>query len=666
MIPCFTRAKNKTLKNTAMIRTTFLILSLAVFQTLSSDLRAQGLTYELKQLSRIDLLPKYIIDGTVEQFSSYDRTGGNDDGFEGTHSFISMEGRDQVIAEMTGPGVINRIWTPTPTADTISFYFDGNSEPGLSLPFNELFDGSRFPFLEPVCGHEVGGYYCYLPILYNKSCKVVFKGKMLFYQIQYRNYHQKSQVKTYSDDWTAEEKEDLQQAVAIWKGYGDNFLAKMYDQIQMETKVFHILPGQSMPLFNMSKGGRIVGIEVDGLTMIDRNDNRLVMKIRWDDEADYAVEAPLKDLLGFFFGKPAMRSLLAGTSGNRSYLYFPMPFSKAAAINIDYLDDETASGKSVDLTFRIYYTDESKNKDEGKFYVRWNRIVAPPEGTPYPIIKDYKGKGHLVGTILACQGLTPGSTNYFEGDDQAIIDGKLCIHGTGSEDYFNGGWYLIPDRWDMGHSLPSHGCLGYNIALSQTGGFRHYFSDKLNFRNDFSLTIEYGPVGNKFPVDYRSVAFFYGEHPDPGLTPSVNLTLYPSPPAIRYQGYLLNILSFRNGSLFNGDRVGRNRVLTMQPTIGAEPMLIKIELEAPEDGDYIVYASWYQNNMKGEVRFMQRQVAMSEWKPIPFGEKDYVQREPIGILRIREGSGTITIHLKADAESRFMLHELILEQTSVR
>jgi len=649
-----------------MIRTTLLILSLAVFQTLSSDLKAQGLTYELKQLSRIDLLPKYIMDGTVEQFSSYDRTGGNDDGFEGTYSFIRLEGGDQVIAEMTGPGVINRIWTPTPTADTISFYFDGNSEPGLSLPFSELFDGSRFPFLEPVCGHEVGGYYCYLPILYNKSCKVVFKGKMLFYQIQYRNYHHKSQVKTYSDNWTAEEKEALQQAVALWEGYGNNFLAEMYNQVKMETKTLRITSGQDLPLINMAKGGRIVGIEVDGLTLIDRDDNRLIMKIRWDGETDYAVAAPMKDLFGFFFGKPAMRSLLAGTSGNRSYLYYPMPFSKAAAISIDYLDDGTGPVKSADLTFRIYYTDKSRNKDEGKFYVQWNRIAGPPEGMPYPMMKDYKGNGHLVGTILACQGLVPGSTNYFEGDDQAIIDGKLRIHGTGSEDYFNGGWYLIPDRWDMGHSLPSHGCLDYNIALSRTGGYRHYFSDKINFRSDFSLTIEHGPEGNKFPVDYRSVAFFYGENPDPGLVPSVSLAVYPRPPSLRYQGYLFNILSFRNGQLFNGDRTGRNRVLTMQPNGGADPMLVKIEIEAPEDGDYKVYASWYPTNVKGEIRFMQRQVAMSEWKPIPRGELDYVQREYVGILRVREGSGTLTIHLKADAESRFMFHELILEETSDR
>lgn len=656
----------KTLKKSTIYRAAFLIIFLGLFKTLSSDLNAQGLICELKQLSRIDLLPGYIIDGTVEQFSSYDRKGGNDDGFEGTYSFIRMEGEDQVIAEMTGPGVINRIWTPTPTADTISFYFDGSSEPGLSLPFSELFEGTRFPFLEPVCGHEIGGYYCYTPIVYNKSCKVVFKGKMLFYQIQYRNYPPNSRVKTFSDNWTSEERDALQQAVDLWKGYGNNFLAGMYDNLRVEARTVRITSGQNLALLNLDKGGRVVGIEVEGLNRIDRDDNRLIIKIRWDGESEYAVASPIKDLFGFFFGKPAMRSLLAGTSGNRSYLYYPMPFSKSASITLEYLDDKNGSGNSADLTFRIYYTDESKKKGEGRFYAQWNRIANPPEGKPYPIMKDYRGKGHLVGTILACQGLVPGSTNFFEGDDQAVIDGNLSIHGTGSEDYFNGGWYLIPDRWDMGHSLPSHGCLDYNIALSRTGGYRHYFSDKLNFRNSFSLTIEHGPVGNRFPVDYRSVAFFYGEQPDPGMVPSYDIIDYPGSGSIRYQGYLFEILSFRNGILYNGDRVGRTRVLTMQPTGGADPMLVKIKVEAPEDGDYQVYGSWYQTNVNGEIRFMQRQVAMTDWIPIPAGDVDYVEREYVGTLRIREGSGTLTIHLNADSDSRFMLHELILEEKSDR
>src|SRR5215469_9287639 len=46
----------------------------------------------------------------VGSFSSYDRTGGNDDGFSGKYSFIRKEGDALVVAELQGPGVITRIW----------------------------------------------------------------------------------------------------------------------------------------------------------------------------------------------------------------------------------------------------------------------------------------------------------------------------------------------------------------------------------------------------------------------------------------------------------------------------------------------------------------------------------------------------------------------------
>ena len=91
---------------------------------------AQGLLDELQQLYRIDRLPQYLKTGLVEQFSSYDTTGKNDDGFSGAYSFIRMEGENQIVAEMKGREVINRIHTPIPTSDVILFSFDeGGANP---------------------------------------------------------------------------------------------------------------------------------------------------------------------------------------------------------------------------------------------------------------------------------------------------------------------------------------------------------------------------------------------------------------------------------------------------------------------------------------------------------------------------------------------------------
>ena len=166
-------------------------------------------TDELELLKRVDKLPEYRTGSYVEQFSSYDRTGGNDDGFAGTYSFLRKEGDKLVIAEMEGPGVINRIWTPTPTDNMLYFYFDGQKEPGLKIKFSDLFSGKVYPFTKPVCGNEIGGFYCYLPITYKKSCKIVFDGPRLeFIQIQYRNLPEKK-VETYTGEFSQQDKDLL-------------------------------------------------------------------------------------------------------------------------------------------------------------------------------------------------------------------------------------------------------------------------------------------------------------------------------------------------------------------------------------------------------------------------------------------------------------------------
>jgi len=157
-----------------ILKNNFWVL-VAILLLTGSQVIAQNIykwTDELELLKRVDKLPEYRTDSYVEQFSSYDRKWGNDDGFAGTYSFLRKEDNKLVIAEMEGPGVINRIWTPTPTDNMLYFYFDGQKEPGLKIKFSDLFSGKVYPFTKPICGNEIGGFYCYLPITYKKSCKI--------------------------------------------------------------------------------------------------------------------------------------------------------------------------------------------------------------------------------------------------------------------------------------------------------------------------------------------------------------------------------------------------------------------------------------------------------------------------------------------------------------
>ena len=69
-------------------------------------------TTAIEDLYKLERWPVLRPGETCKMFSSYDRTGGNDDGFSGTYSKLRVEDGNSVIAEMDGPGCIQRMHFP--------------------------------------------------------------------------------------------------------------------------------------------------------------------------------------------------------------------------------------------------------------------------------------------------------------------------------------------------------------------------------------------------------------------------------------------------------------------------------------------------------------------------------------------------------------------------
>ena len=475
-----------------------------------------SLASELEHMLMIDRLPQFRDNSAMTQISSYDTTGGNNDGFSGLYSFLRKENGKMVLADLKGPGVINRIWTPTPLDDTIAFYIDGEQEPRIKLPFSDLFSGEVFPFIPPVAGNEVGGYYCYVPIPYRESCKIVFYGPvMYFHQIQYRTYGPDTQAVSFPVVWTDEEKQLLQKVCALWSGRQEGLPGYLQDTYPglMEKKVnLTLAPGDSRTIFGREKGGRIVSLEIQPSEVFSGLYKDILLEATWDDEQQPAILCPVADFFGYAYGTTSMQSLLVGSKDGINYYYLPMPFKRNARLRLIYKERTGTVQERVNITVTIGYADVPKQPSEGRFYTCWRREIGPEAGKPY-VFLEVKGRGHYVGTILQAQGLRPGSTGFFEGDDSTVVDGVMRFHGTGSEDYFNGGWYAVPYRWDRAFSLPLHGCLDYSISYARTGGYRFYLSDKIPWQKSFLHTIEHGPVGNLYPVDYTSLAMYYADAP---------------------------------------------------------------------------------------------------------------------------------------------------------
>jgi hypothetical protein len=440
----------------------------------------------------IEQLPRFRPAAEVGAFSSYDRTGGNDDGFSGTYSFLRKEGDGLVIAEVSGPGAITRIWTATPIAEPIEFYFDGESKPRLALPFNQLFSGTTAPFVGPLSGHGAGGYYSYVPLEFAKSIKVIVRAaKMRFFQINYLKYERGVPVRTFRP--------------------GDSF---EFPSVRHEGRAIRgehvLLPGKAVTIFESHAAGRIDSLRLGPAQALIDKSRSLVLRMYWEGARRPAVQVPLGDFFGYSFGRPAMRSLLLGTEDNWNYSHFPMPYARSARIEIV---SEATDGKPLRLTSELTVSDRGKTAEEGTFHAEWRRENPTVEGKPFTYL-DVAGRGHLVGAILQVQGREPGQTLYFEGDDAAIIDGAPVIHGTGSEDGFNGGWYDVPGSWYERTSLPFSGCLEYHKHLARTGGYRLFLTDAYIFHRSLRHTIEHGGEGNKVATEHTATSFYYLDRPE--------------------------------------------------------------------------------------------------------------------------------------------------------
>jgi Protein of unknown function (DUF2961) len=566
---------------------------------------------ELQALSNLPDLPLYRRQTGEYQTSSYDRTGGNDDGFEGTYSFLRRYPDSSLLLfDAQGAGVINRIWTPTPTRDTLDFYIDDSTRPRLSICFEELFTGKVFPFLEPLSGEHLGGCYTYFPILFQHYCQIRDRGKqMQFYQIQYRLFRPGTPLQPFSTSTDLPIKAAYTRISQVWDSA--NVAAPGSGQSQHLKYRFTLLPGETKQVFTAAKGGRVTNLRLWPASAFAGLAKDIDICIYWDLDTVPAVDCPVADFFGYAFGDPAMTSLLLGTDKDTNYCRLPMPFAHAAKIELVDRREKGAQpleiGSAIDL--------ENAPQDtvlEGRLYTSWRSETLTTQD-PYHLILQTSGEGHYIGTILQAQGLHPGMTSFFEGDDSTVVDGQMVIHGTGSEDYFNGGWYACPDRWAGRYCLPLFGCLDYSLPLHRTAGYRFYLSDKIPFEKDFFQSIEHGLNASGIPAIYTSLSFYYGDRSVANFqrpSPATCQVFIPDTLMLYPQLFQYNVW----GSL-NARAVGTNFHIGGRSYIysaDAETRM-KLDLSDIPPGHYRLYADLVKYEDGCFIKVLQGQTEHSSW-----------------------------------------------------
>jgi hypothetical protein len=606
----------------------------------------------IEDLYRLDRLPAFKDSLRIGSVSSYDRTGGNDDGFSGKYSFVRQEPEGVVIADLQGPGVIFRLWTPTPSDDVMEFFFDGEARPRIEVKFRELFLGQHPTFPRPLVGFGAGGYYSYVPLPFAKSCVIRVRApKIQFYQVNYALYAPGTPIATFQPEPSPEGRQHRERALDLFRRAGadiSEFTAPPGTKVLTSRSSISLPPHSTKTLFQSRKGGRLVGLRLSPSEAIAGKARDLLLRISFDGE-EPAVAVPLGDFFGYAWGQPAMQSLLVGTSGTTNYCYFPMPFDRSVSVE---LVSERAT--PVQLQAEVLHVAAPRAKTEGKFYALWRRENPTRIGEPFTFLET-SGRGHLVGVVLQSQGFESGKTLFFEGDDETTIDGETVMRGTGSEDFFNGGWYDVPDRWEKRISFPLSGCLGYLKHLGRTGAYRLFLGDAYPYRQSLRQTIEHAGEKNSIPTDYCSVSYFYSEQ-----RPTCNL----QPPPVKERAVLdptevvfpawwqtpIYAWSFDNASLtrkketINKEEV---RYLSLSAT-GNDwfgPHFLSPIVEVPAAGDYDIYLEVVKGPGQAKVQLFRDENPVAEPVDLYAETPSKSSRLLVGRLNLAEGKNPIMIKL---------------------
>lgn len=614
----------------------------------------------LSSLYDVSQLPAYLPNTYSAQVSSYDTTGGNDDGFSGKYSFLRRNADSSlVLFDVKGAGVITRIWTPTPNTDTLDFYLDGKKTPAFCIQFSDLFSGKQPPFAAPLCGNDLGGFYCYFPVLFQNGCRIESRGQNIqFHQIQYNLYPRGTVVQSFSPTLNDIQLKTMDSIKAVWQegSLHRRMLSSLYQQTG--HKYFELKPGESTEIFTSNGGGRIESIELTNAAAFAGLTKLIDIEIVWDDDKIPAVYCPLPDFFGYAFGKPAMQSLLLGTRGDTNYCYIPMPFDKKASIRLHYRNSPPGSKVSpIQFSAGIYVSSKKRNMaTEGRFYTSWNRIAKQGQ---FHVLLNTKARGHYIGTVLQAQGLVPGMTYFFEGDDSTSIDGAMRLHGTGSEDYFNGGWYALTDRWDGKLSLPLHGCLDYSLPYCRTGAYRFYLSDKLNFEKSIYHAIEHGPVGNQTLADYTSLGFYYADAgPESATSPANELTQVYVPDTLIMYPQLMN-MTVNNKTTIQTAWAYNTGGLSYTFT-ASDASVLKIDIAELPLGKFRLLADFVRNAEGASFSVWQGQHNISGWLDANAPEEKIEKSLSIATFDHTATRNSISIHFKTlPGKEKLILNRLI-------
>ncbi|MBS2532992.1 DUF2961 domain-containing protein [Catenulispora sp. NF23] len=238
-------------------------------------------------------------------------------------------------------------------------------------------------------------------------------------------------------------------------------------------------------------------------------------RIRISFDGVQTVDAPL----GQFFGSntdTATKTLMSSIDprpGGLLSSWWPMPYGSGYSISIYNASSQPLTYGDYSLTTAAdpHWATDLADGAAGYFHATSDSGATTP-GQDWTFLNT-TGHGKVVGVVAAMNG--PTSRGTLEGDERAYTDGSQSpeINGTGTEDYFQGGWYFkngpftLPVNGESGDEADGTGDCPSGVDC--TAAYRLLLNEAIPFSSKIRYGIEHGGHDD-VQSTYTTTALWYG------------------------------------------------------------------------------------------------------------------------------------------------------------
>ncbi|RNC66176.1 DUF2961 domain-containing protein [Proteiniphilum sp. X52] len=492
---------------------------------------------------------------TCRQFSSYDRASvdpdlkswfANWDRNMFLRTEVDHDRKEYVLMDAKGPGAIVRIWMTFSGKDSgrgiLRIYLDDYSIPAIEGDALSIISGGQLvgaplsSSVSDLTDYGMRGHNLYLPIPYSDKCKITYESdniksmgaksgeeEAIYYNINYRIYESKTQVKTF----------EMSQLLAA---------KELIDTTQKKLTDKDVLISQEMKKDTL-QGLIPVG---ENLNLTIHNDHSAIRKITLRMNAGNYEQALRSTIIHILFdGKKAISCPIGDFFGtgykirkNSSWYtkieddgtmscYWVMPFKRKCDILLENRGDQDVKIDHAEIITLPY----KWTKNTMYFCSTWKQYsflrtgeMKNNEGDGFPFDINYvklKGRGVYVGDCL-----TLFNTVYAwwgEGDEKIYVDGESfpSHFGTGTEDYYGYAW-CRPEKF-TGHPFIAQPDGSGNFDPGYTNNVRFRSLDAIPFEKSLRFDMEMWHW-TKAVIHFSPITFWYISPTDIKNIPRSNLS----------------------------------------------------------------------------------------------------------------------------------------------